>query len=179
MRKSFTFCRATMLICLTASISYSQKSDSTNYWLGVGLGVSQFPSGMMALGYEFADKPTLLIARYTDNRELFSDNRPGIMAQEMALLYGIKAGKFRFSTGVSTVWGVNRGKYLSTIGDPILYGSNYYEPARYLTVGLPGDIRFITSTKDFGIGLTAFGNLNARRSFVGLNLSLYVGQMKK
>lgn len=178
MIKSFTFNWALTFICLTTSVGYAQKANSANYWLGVGVGLSQFPSGMIALGYEFIDKPTLLIARYTDNRELFSDDRPGIMGKEMALLYGIRAGKFCFSTGLSSVWGINRGKFVSTIGDPLLYGSNYYESVRYSTVGLPAEIRFLTSRDDVGIGLTAFGNLNAKRSFIGLNLSLYVGKMR-
>jgi hypothetical protein len=178
MTKSFASFWALALLFLTTTVGYSQKANQNNYWFGVGLGKSQFPSGMIAFGYEFTNKPTLLIARYTDNRELFSDNAPSIMAQEIALLYGVKTGKFRFSTGVSNIWGRNRGKYLSAIGEVFLYGEHWYESVRYSTVGLPAEVRFITSTKDVGIGLTAFGNLNAKRSFVGLNLSLYVGKMK-
>lgn len=179
MTKSFAFFLALVFLLLTKTISHAQKTHQNNYWLGVGLGKSQFPSGMVALGYEFTNKPTILIARYTDNRELFSDNRPGILGKEIAILYGLKAGKFRLSTGISSVWGTNRGKYLSTIGDPLLYGSHYYESVRYSTVGLPAEIRFITSTDDVGIGITGFGNLNGKRSFAGLNISFYVGQMKK
>ncbi|MBC3789225.1 hypothetical protein [Spirosoma utsteinense] len=178
MTKSFAFFWALALLFLTTTVSYAQKADQHKYWLGVGLGKSQYHSGMLALGYEFVNKPTLLIARYTDNRELNSKNAPSIIAQEFALLYGIKTGKFRFSTGVSNVWGRNWGKYLSVIGEPFLYGEHWYESVRYSTVGLPAEVRFITSTKDVGIGLTAFGNLNAKRSFVGLNLSLYYGKMK-
>lgn len=178
MTKSFACYWALSLLCVTTTIGYAQRTDRNNYWLGVGLGKGQYHSGMIALGYEFSNTPTLLIARYTDNRELFSANDPSIMAQEIALMYGIETGKFRFSTGVSNVWGRNRGKYLSAISDPFLYGEHLYESVRYSTVGLPAEVRFIISTKDVGIGLTAFGNLNARRSFLGLNLSLYVGKMK-
>jgi hypothetical protein len=32
--------------------------NKNNYWLGVGVGTSQFPSAMLALGYGFIDKPT-------------------------------------------------------------------------------------------------------------------------
>lgn len=178
MTKSFAFFWALALLLLTTTVSYAQKANQHKYWLGVGLGKSQYPSGMIALGYEFINKPTLLIARYTDNRELNSKNAPGIIAQEFALMYGVRTGKFRFSTGVSNVWGRNRGTYLGPIDEPFLYGEHLYKPVRYSTVGLPAEVRFITSTKDVGIGLTAFGNLNAKRSFVGLNLSLYVGKMK-
>ncbi|SFF31252.1 hypothetical protein [Spirosoma endophyticum] len=75
------FACAVALLYLTTTPGYAQQTRPGNYWLGVGLGKSQFPSGMIALGYEFANKPSLLTARYTDNRELFSKNAPGIIAQ--------------------------------------------------------------------------------------------------
>ena len=178
MKKTFAFYGSLALLCLTTTIGYSQKASLGNYWLGVGLGKSQLPSGMIALGYEFSTKPTVLTARYTDNRELFPDYTPTIINQEIALLYGIKTGKFRFSTGISNVWGRNRGKYLFTDPKPFISGPDVHESIRYSTVGLPAEIRFITSLKSVGIGVTAFGNLNSKRSFVGLNLSLYVGKMK-
>ncbi|RYE19821.1 MAG: hypothetical protein EOP45_12025 [Sphingobacteriaceae bacterium] len=179
MTKHFALCGAIALLCLTTTIGYSQKADRNNYWFGVGLGKSQFPSGMIALGYEFVNKPTLVTARYTFNGQILSNNVPGIMVSEFGLLYGLKSGKFRFSTGLSGVWGINRGKYLSSDPDPLINGTQIYEKIKYTTIGLPAEIRFITSTKDVGIGVTGFGNLNGKRSFVGLNLSFYIGQMKK
>jgi hypothetical protein len=161
-----------------ANGAYCQNIFDHKYWLGLGIGKSQFPSGMMALGYEFINKPTLVTARYTFNGEIFSDNVPGIMVSEFGLLYGLKSGKFRFSTGLSGVWGINRGKYFGSYPDPLIYGTQIYEKIRYATIGLPAEIRFITSTNDVGIGVTGFGNLNAKRSFVGLNLSVYIGKMK-
>lgn len=181
MKKFFFLGWAIIFIGLANTIGYSQQADQPNqpnYWLGMGIGKSQLPSGMIALGYEFATKPTLLVVRYTDNRELFPAYSPGLLTQEVALLYGLKAGKFRFSTGISNVWGFNRGKYLYTDPKPFLGSGEVYESIRYSTVGLPAEIRFITSLKSVGIGVTAFGNLNAKRSFAGLNLSLYVGKMK-
>lgn len=181
MKRFFFLSWAIIFIGLANTIGYSQQADQPNqpnYWLGIGIGKSQFPSGMIALGYEFATKPTLLVARYTDNRELFPDYTPSVIIQEFALLYGVKAGKFRLSTGISNVWGRNRGQYLFTNPDPFISGQSVHESIGYSTVGLPAEIRFITSTRSVGIGLTAFGNLNAKRSFVGLNLSLYVGKMK-
>ncbi len=178
MKKLFFLGWAIIFIGLASTIGYAQQSEQQKYWLSIGLGKTQFPSGMIAVGYEFANKPTVLTARYTDNRELFPDYSPSIMNQEVALLYGLKAGKFRFSTGISNVWGHNRGQYLFTDPKPFLNAAEVHESIRYSTVGLPAEIRFISSLKSVGIGLTAFGNLNAKRSFVGLNLSLYVGKMK-
>lgn len=174
-----------LILCLTwwafffvSHQTYAQDSGKNKYWLGLGIGKSQFPSGMVALGYELESKPTLVIARYTFNGEILSDNLPGIKVSEFGLLYGLKTGKFSFSTGISGVWGTDRGDYIGVDPDPLIDGSRLYEPIRYTTIGLPAEIRFITSTKDLGIGITGFGNLNAKRSFVGLNLSLYIGKMK-
>ncbi|GAB3501729.1 hypothetical protein GCM10027341_28880 [Spirosoma knui] len=178
MTKYVTFSCAMAFFFLSTHVAYSQKFYQNNYWLGLGLGKSQFPSGMIALGYEFTNKPTLLVTRYTFNGEVFPDYRPAIAIHEMAVLYGLRAGKFRFSTGLSGVWGTNRGKFLSFDADPLIYGSYVHEPVKYATIGVPAEIRFITSTKDVGIGVTGFGNLNAKRSFVGLNVSVYIGQMK-
>lgn len=178
MIKFFTFNCAITLICLTVSIGYAQKSNLDNYWLGVGLGKSQFPSGMIALGYEFNNKPTLVTARYTFNGEILSENLPGIKVSELGLLYGLRTGKFRFSAGLSGVWGTDRGKYLRSDPDPLINGSQIYEKTRYVTIGLPAEIRFITSIKRLKIGVTGFGNLNAKRSFTALNLSFYVGRVR-
>jgi len=157
---------------------HAQDVDKNKYWIGLGLGKSQFPSGMAAFGYELKNKPTLLTARYTFNGEIFSDNLPGIKVNELGLLYGLKTGKFNLSAGLSGVWGIERGAYIGSDPDPLIYGSRIYESTSYTTIGVPAEIRFITSTKDVGIGLTGFGNFNAKRSFVGLNLSLYLGKMK-
>lgn len=120
MTRSFACGWAIALFYLTTDPGYAQQTRQGNYWLGVGLGKSQFPSGMIALGYEFVNKPTLLIARYTVNRELFSKKALGMIAQEFALLYGIRTGKFRFSTGISNVWGTSRGTYLGPIDKPFI-----------------------------------------------------------
>jgi hypothetical protein len=166
------------LCFLGTNTTHAQSSHKDNYWLGVGLGKSQYPSGMMALGYEFANKPTQLIVRYVANWDIFSDHQPGTSVNELGFLYGLRVNKFRFSAGLSGVWGTNRGKFLFADPDPLIYGSYVYEGIPYKTIGLPAEIRFITSTKDVGIGVTGFGNLNGKRSFIGLNLSLYVGKMK-
>lgn len=178
MLNRFTFSFAWTLIALLANVAYSQNLPQIkHWWFSAGVGKSQFPSGMVALGYEFNNTPTQLIARYLANQQIFSDIRPGIKVNELALLYGLSVGKFRFSTGLSTVWGVNRGKFWYSDPDPLIYGSTVYETIKYRTIGIPAEIRFITTNKakDLGIGLTGFGNWNAKRSFAGLNLSIYIG----
>ena len=163
---------------LSTTYSKAQPMPKHNLWFSGGLGKSELPSGMVAFGYEPLSKPSLLLARYVINTQLLSNDQPNIKVNEIGLLYGVKVSKFYFSSGISGVWGVNRGNYLRSDPDPLTYGFHYYEPFKYVTVGLPGEIRFITSTKNVGIGVTGFGNLNSKRSFVGVNLSLYLGRLK-
>lgn len=178
MFRNLTFVYALAFVFIITNRAYSQNTSENRYWLGIGLGKSQFPSGMVAFGYDFNNKPTLITARYTFNGEILSDNLPGIKVSEFGMLYGLRTGKFSFSTGLSGVWGTNRGKYISSDPDPLISGSNIYESVKYTTIGVPAEIRFITSTNDVGIGVTGFGNINAKRSFFGINVSVYIGKMK-
>jgi len=134
---------------------------------------------MLAAGYEPGGKLAVLTARYTVNGEIFEPAQPGLKVSEIGLLYGIRAGSFRFSTGLSRIWGNNRGQYLFTDPDPLWGSGKNYEFVKYSTLGIPAEIRFITSLKYVGIGITGFGNLNAKRSFAGLNLSVYLGRLKQ
>ncbi len=172
------FCCTSTLTLLTANVACSQKLPQDTYWLSGGVGKSHLPSAMAALGYEFSNKPTLLIARYSVNAEIMQAVEPGLKVSELGILYGLRVGKFRFSTGLSSVWGNDRGKYLYTDPDPLWGSGKYYEFVKYRTVGIPAEIRFITSSKYAGVGVTGFGNWSAKRSFAGLNVSLYLGRMK-
>lgn len=178
MQKLLLFGGSWLLVLFISTTAYAQDASRPTYWISGGIGKSQFPSGMLALGYEFNQKPTLLTARYSVSGEILQPVEPGIRVCELGVLYGLKIGKFRFSTGLSTVWGNERGQYLFTEPDPLWGTGQHYEFVGYRTVGVPAEIRFITALKYVGIGVTGFGNWNARRSFAGINLSVYVGRLK-
>jgi hypothetical protein len=165
-------------IAKNAQAQSSIVNKQHNYWLSLGLGKAEFPSAMVALGFEPKHKSAIITARYSVSGEIAQPVEPGIKINELGVLYGIKLGKFRFSTGLSTVWGNERGVYLYTDPDPLWGTGANYQYLGYTTIGIPGEIRFITSAKHVGIGITGFGNLNERRSFIGVNLALYVGKMK-
>lgn len=178
MKKRLAYYTCLLLFLLSSNITYAQVTLSDKFWLSGGVGRTQFPSAMIAAGYEPTNRQTVLIARFSVNGELLPNVGPGIKVSEIGLLYGIKVRSFRFSTGLSNVWGNNRGKYLYTDPDPLMGSGRYYEFLKYSTIGIPAEVRFITSLKHVGIGITGFGNLNSKNSFAGLNLSLYVGRMK-
>ncbi|MBC3789274.1 hypothetical protein [Spirosoma utsteinense] len=159
-------------------VSQGQSIDDSKFWLSAGLGKTKFIHGMIAAGYKPKDKSSIIISRYSVTGELVSFVEPGLKTSEFGLLYGLKRGKFTFASGLSTVWGRYRGKYMYTDIDPLFGTGQHYETVNYKTVGVPAEIRYITSTKYAGIGITAFGNLNNKNSFAGLNVSLYVGRLK-
>lgn len=167
-----------LLLSGTAFTSQAQHVDQPKFWLSGGLGKSEFIHGMVAAGYEPKNRRSIIVSRYSVTGELIPTLSPGLKTSELGLLYGLKSGKFSFSAGLSTVWGRFRGKYLYTDPDPLIGSGQYYELRPYRTIGIPAEIRFITSTKHVGIGVTAFGNLNNKNSFAGLNISLYAGKMK-
>ncbi len=164
---------------LTKTVSAQEKTPE-KYWLSVGAGSGKLANATIAFAYELRNKPTLITARYAYNMEIFTDQdvTPLNTVNDAGLLYGYKAGKFRFSAGLSYVFGTSRGKFLQQIEDPLMYGELLHERKSYKTVGIPAEIRFLTSTRDLGIGLTAYGNLNRERSHVGLNISFYLGNFR-
>ena len=169
---------AFFLLSGTGFISQAQSVDQSKFWVSGGLGKSQFIHGMVAAGYELKNGRSILVSRYSVTGELISFVEPGLKTSEFGFLYGAKRGKLRLAAGLSTIWGRFRGNYLFTHPTPLFGSGREYELIKYKTVGIPAEIRFITSTKHVGIGVTAFGNLNDKNSFAGLNISLYAGRMK-
>ncbi len=166
------------LFC-TAFVSQAQTENNQHlFWVSPTLGKAGFPTAQVAVGYEPNTSRSVFTGRYTVSAELFHDVEPGIKTQELGLLYGVKMGRFSAAAGVATVWGNHRGAYLRTEPDPLMGSGREYEFVGYRTWGVPGEIRYRIETKYVGIGLTAFGNLNQKRSFGGLGVSLYFGKLK-
>ncbi|MDR6197713.1 hypothetical protein [Siphonobacter sp. SORGH_AS_0500] len=156
------------------------KKPKEYFWGSAGIGTGTLGNLSLALAYEFKNKPALITTRYAYNLEIYNDESvtPLQNVNDLGVLYGYKVGKFRFSTGLSRVWGVKRGKFLREDSEPFLYGKDSYESLGYATIGIPAEVPFILSNRDLGIGLTAYGNLNTKRPYGGLNLSFYLGEMK-
>lgn len=132
---------------------------------------------MLATGFEPKNSKAVFIGRYSLMGELSPPAEPGIKESELGVLYGYKIGEFRFSAGLSRVWGRYRGSYLYTDPDPLFGSGRYYTPINYSRIGVPLEIRYLVSLKYFGVGVTGFANYCGNRSFVGINASLYLGYM--
>ncbi len=159
-------------------ISQGQSINDSKFWLSAGLGKSKFVHGMIAAGYQPKNNNPIIISRYSVTGEVVSYVEPGLKTSEFGLLYGLRKGKFSLAAGLSTIWGRFRGEYLRTAPTPLFGSGREYELIKYNTIGIPAELRYITSTRHAGIGITAFGNLNNKNSFAGLNVSVYVGRLK-
>ena len=157
---------------------HAQNNQPTRFWLSPGIGRANFPCVMVAAAVEPANTQSAIIGRFSVNGELIPPSEPGIKTGEWGVLYGRRVKNFLFSAGLSYVYGNYRGRYLYTDPDPFLTSGKVYEFVGYKTIGIPAEVRYMATLKHIGIGLTAFGNLNDKRSFAGLNVSLYFGKLK-
>ncbi|KAB7732810.1 hypothetical protein F5984_02340 [Rudanella paleaurantiibacter] len=169
-----------LIYSLTFIVSYAQAQSpsSTRFWVSPGIGKATYPSMMIAMAIEPANTKTILSGRFSVNGEWIMHDTPGIRTAEWGLLYGRRLNNILVSAGVSYLSGAARGNYLYTDPNPYLGTGKVYEKINYKTIGIPMEVRYIAALKHVGIGLTAFGNVNTKRSFIGLNVSLYAGKMK-
>jgi hypothetical protein len=95
----------------------------------------------------------------------------------LGLLYGhhLTKGKVSvsFLAGISYTGGIYRGDRLYSDMFDV-----YYEELTYETFGLPLEIQLdLNRARPFGLSLSAFGNINAEKSFAGLSLNLLLGRL--
>jgi hypothetical protein len=103
--------------------------------------------------------------------------RPNDEVWELGLLYGhhLTKGKVSvsFLAGISYTGGIYRGDRLYSDMFDV-----YYEELTYETFGLPLEIQLdLNRARPFGLSLSAFGNINAEKSFAGLSLNLLLGRL--
>lgn len=163
-------------LCFSTIRSQAQQIPPTRFWLSPGVGKTSHWAVLNAAGFEPRNSQSVFIARYSVNGEIAPRYEPGIKTGEVGLLYGRRLKNWRFSGGLAYIYGNFRGNYLYTQPSPLMGTGDVYEYIGYKTVGIPAEIRYIAAFKYVGIGLTVFGNMNDKRSFLGLSLSMYAGK---
>lgn len=156
------------------------KTAARPYWVhaGPGWGSMGFSwgvgiSGQMGKG--------LVSIRFVRNEELsFFKDSPKESSWDAGVLYGrIKKSRLWFcslSGGIGVVGGVRRGEYVDAGNDPSFIG---YERLVFLTVGIPIEGQLVWTPLPFlGIGINAFANLNAEKSFIGALLRIQIGKLR-
>jgi hypothetical protein len=152
-------------------------ADYNRYWISAGAGHARYPSVLGTLSVQPRSKPFVATARYTVSGEVLSEPLPGVKIAEVAAMGGIRLRNVILSTGISYVWGVDRGARIGPAEPGALFRSDRYEKKEYRNVGLPMEARFVLPLKYIGVGLTAFSNLNRSHSYGGLTISLYAGRL--
>ncbi len=170
--------------------SEQSQDDVNRWWITMGLGWAngapefdpQLFSDVSSLGssvsfsYQFG--PHLISLRsagdlnYTSSLGfLFALTGETSSITDVALLYGRSdKGRASLAVGVGFVERRSRQKYI--LGAPTL------QPEKQTTVGLAleGQL-FLPISGWFGLGLYGFGNINSKKSFVGLCLAIRVGNL--
>lgn len=159
----------------------ARAESEPHLMLSLGLGASSLD--MYYGGAIHARHGRILFgARYTHTSEahlfgpfpLKSDTDLGLLVGRYVRW---KRGYLSASSGLAVVRSIRRGAllpwYQQSPG-----GLSRYETISHLTVGLPLEAKIVRSSKQVGVGLEVFGNVNRRASFVGAALTLELGDLR-
>jgi len=155
------------------------QPDSSLHWINIGLGPG---TGGMAAGAVISIKQNstnkYLSFRITYNEEFVLFTSPSENVWDVGALIGIRnrsaKGLSSISAGLSVVGGRKRSGN-RTGGD--WFGSEY-DSRIFTTMGIPVNTElFLTPSKNFGIGLNGFANINPQKPFAGVLLCLQIGKI--
>jgi hypothetical protein len=180
------FIMPVLLIALLNTHAYSFDS----WWFNVN------PVGASTFGYVFsgsfnagnsvhsASARVLYTQGISANIIPFITTRePSPLSIEAGLLYhwctpiGEKRS-LRIGAGLSYLYGTRLGDSLCSYN--YWRKTTYYERYAYETVGIPVTVDLVRRFSNrFGIGASAFGNINPARSYGGISLSISLGHLPK
>lgn len=163
---------------ISDSISVKDSTEVPSYsWINLGLGTSLDYPVAFNIGLNYQLQKYLFSVRFLITDELDLQNQS---SSESVWDAGILLGRIfkndyglvSFSAGLSFVGGLKRGEYISN--DETWGG--YYNMKHRATLGIPLESHLVyTLSRNAGIGITAFGNLNMDKPFFGALLSLHLG----
>lgn len=143
-----------------------QTQTPTRVWLSFGFGLTTPEDYGPHFGITFRRNQHLFGARIAGSGEIFGKNY-----NDIALLYGRATSlssrvDLHLSTGAAVVMGERSGLNTNT---------RLFRPAP----GLPLQAQLNWNAAPVaGLGLTAFGNINARQSFAGIAVSVNIGNLR-
>ena len=183
----FKFHFIVLPFCLISLLGQvDKKTNSFNkIWVTFNLGISgtgtetnNWNSGLYSsLGLNLSSPNNNIKLKYTNNMPggLFSEFSQRVY--DFGILYGFKPdfeyGNVILSGGISIVSGYYyKSKYEDSTGYT-------YDRESIYSVGFPFELQFDWNTfKYFGVGLSAFGNINFERIFYGAGLSVNIGKVR-
>ena len=163
---------------ISDSISVKDSTEEPSYsWINLGVGTSLDYPVAFNIGLNYQLKKYMVTARFliTDELDLQHQSSSEFVWDAGILLGRIFKNGFglvSFSAGLSFVGGLKRGAYISF--DETWGG--YYQMEHRATLGIPLESHLVYMlSRNAGIGITAFGNLNLDKPFFGALLSLQLG----
>jgi hypothetical protein len=154
------------------------------FWFNLGLGGSNRGIAMGIAGsYQF--KNMVFSTRLIGNQSVcFSESNPCPWVSDIALLFGYmkrySSLRLALATGISLVQGIDRGDPIPGSGGSGFFTSPDYYDDYYRKFGVPIEVQLFAAPVSFmGAGLYLFGNINSRRSFFGVMVSLQFGIFNK
>jgi len=155
----------------------TRPADDRSVVFSVGVGAGSLDLvGSAAISFDIGDALDLTVrATETSAFNLFS---PSDLARDVAVLVGKRAASgtswVRVAAGLAWTHSLDYGQ-----GYNCYWFSCDYDEREEDSIGLAlqGDA-VLAVWRSFGVGLTAFGNLNPVRSFAGLTLGLHFGRQR-
>jgi len=177
-----------LILSLTSFAQDTAVVKNNNIWINCGIGLSSFRSGdefgpAMNFEISYEKNNALFSCRFVHNTEFVLFTSPAETVWDFGLLYGkIKKyayGSASMSCGISLIGGVRRGDYLSSSGSGWFSLGSNHDKRNFYNIGIPVEAQlFWTPTSVFGVGVSAFANLNLDKPFYGTTLLLQLGNLK-
>jgi hypothetical protein len=148
----------------------------TKYWINAGIGKCYFgPTLKIGMSYEY--NQNIFSFRYLKADEFrfsaggYNFEDPPLKFYEIAVLYGypyrVHNMTISLLAGIGYINGIERG---------MLIQNRLYESIKISQLSIPVEVYFkIEPFKYVSLGITGFGNINAKRSFFGGMIELSIG----
>ena len=181
--------KALFIILFISITTCGQVIDFKNdkYWIESGIGIAQTTSSSKDadIAAEFAFN--LIKGKSILKTRILAVSEFNILAggNESSINIGALIGKHHstkffkasYLAGLGITTGQERGKKIGTTGGWLSF--NRYEMNNFTSISIPIEVNLVLKPMKFiGIGLTLFGDINAKRSSYGLLLKLEVGKLR-
>jgi hypothetical protein len=168
------------ILLLNTFFLFGQEKQNTMkfFWIELGFGADNNGiSGQLSSNWSI--KSRLIRFRYIGSTEIFilGSKSPRNTMNDIGILYGKsfirKCVSYVVSGGVGIIAGKRRSNFLGSNGQ--LFGTEYYEKKRILNIGIPIEIECkLRPSKNAGIGIGVYGNINLDRPICGLQAKIYL-----
>jgi hypothetical protein len=169
-----------LLMWIGPGATRAQAFQDSGTYLSGGLGAGGSGLALVgAVGSRRGDRLLTVRVARTEESDLLGP-LPSESRSDAAVLYGLirtaDHGFLTMSGGLGVVHSVRRGEELRSRGTWL--GGDTYDAVSDTTVGLALSAKAVLSTHRAGIGVECFGNLNPKVPFVGLALTLDIGELR-